>query len=274
MLKECMDTILLLSKEEQKFEKFLRKLGYEVFLPQDVLPIKDLIQQKVLDLIVLDTAFECDPVEFCEFLRNNESTKQVPVVCLLNDKLNGYKIRDLGHDKIEMIPAPYSIGSVAAKIATQLRLRKIAGEQNRSATLAEANAALRDLNARFRRDMEQARSIQHALLPEKIPENEKFDLSVYYKPLEEVGGDWYFLNLNSEDKLSLQVADVTGHGLAAAFIGSMTRLALTAANKENPAELVKEANRLMAPQLPQGNFITMCSLIILRLKENITNCTS
>ena len=57
----------------------------------------------------------------------------------------------------------------------------------------------------------------------------------------------------------MQVADVTGHGLSAAFIGSMTKLALVAANKEKPDELLKEMNRLMAAQIPSGRFVTMAT---------------
>jgi serine phosphatase RsbU (regulator of sigma subunit) len=254
-----MDTILLLSPEEQKLEKFLLKMGYEVFLPKGQIALKDVLNSKVLDLVVLDTALRDEAVDHCEFLRNNPTTKTVPIICLNNDRLTGLKIKDLVHDKIEMIPAPCSVGSLVAKIATQLRMRKMAGEDSISATLAEANASLRDLNSRFKQEREQARAIQLGLLPEVLPKSDKFEMAVSYTPLDEVGGDWYFINIK-EDVLSLQVADVTGHGLAAAFVGCMTRLALTAANKEKPHELLKETNRLIAPHLPQGNFITICSL--------------
>lgn len=255
-----MDTILLLSPEEDKFERFLTKLGYAVTVPADQMPIQEIVAGKVLDLIILDTAFEADAVELCDFLRQNESTKNVPILCLGNDRAKSYKIRDLGHDKVELMPSPVSIGGLAAKAAVHLRLRKMAGE-NTSASLAEANAALRDLNARFKAEMEQARIIQRALLPEALPQGADIDLSVSYMPLEEVGGDWYFINKTADDKILAQIADVTGHGLPAAFVGCMTRLALTAADKEKPHDLLRETNRLMGPHLPPGTFVTICAFM-------------
>lgn len=256
-----MDTILLLSPEEQKLEKFLLKMGYEVFIPTTDTPIKDVVGTNNLDLVLIDSAFQTDPVALCDFLRKNDSTKHVPIICLNNDRLNGLKIKELAHDKIEMIPPPCAIGSVVAKIATQLRLRKMAGQDSFTATLAEANAALRDHNSRFKQEREQARTIQLGLLPETLPKSDGFEFSVSYLPLEEVGGDWYFVNQREDKTIALQVADVTGHGLVAAFVGCMTKLALTAANKSKPDELLKETNRLMSPHLPAGNFITICSYV-------------
>ena len=58
----------------------------------------------------------------------------------------------------------------------------------------------------------------------------------------------------------MQIADVTGHGIAAAFLGSMTKLALTAASSEIPDELFHHMNRLLTPQMPPGRFITMSSV--------------
>jgi len=256
-----MDSILVLSPDQQKLEKFLAKLGYDVFLPRNELALKDLVHDKILDVIVLDTAYETDAVELCEFLRHHDSTKKVPIICIPTDRAKGYAIRELALEKLELVPMPFSIGSLAARIATQLRLRKIAGEQSATASLAETNAALRDLNSHFKQEMEQARTIQQSLLPEVLPQSADYEMAVAYQPLEEVGGDWYFMKSVSDGKISVQIADVTGHGLAAAFVGCMTKLALTAANKESPDALLKEMNRLMAPQLPPGTFVTMCSYL-------------
>jgi sigma-B regulation protein RsbU (phosphoserine phosphatase) len=87
------------------------------------------------------------------------------------------------------------------------------------------------------------------------------ELAVSYEPLDEVGGDWYFADRTPSGHISLQIADVSGHGLSAAFIGSMTKLAMTAAAKEKPSDLLEAMNRLLAPQIPQGRFVTMGSCL-------------
>ena len=142
-----------------------------------------------------------------------------------------------------------------------LRLRKLAGTDERQGSLAEINASLRDNNLKFKKELDEARAIQQSLLPLALPKDSRIDLAVSYQPLDEVGGDWYFANQSDGKQLSLQIADVSGHGLSAAFIGSMAKLAMTAAGREQPHELLMEMNRLLAPQIPAGRFVTMGSCL-------------
>jgi sigma-B regulation protein RsbU (phosphoserine phosphatase) len=138
-------------------------------------------------------------------------------------------------------------------------LRKIAGTDEKKSSLAEINANLRDHNSRFKKELDEARAIQESLLPRVLPRDPRMELAVSYQPLDEVGGDWYFANTTPSGRVSLQIADVSGHGLSAAFIGSMAKLAMTAAAKERPDELLEVMNRLLAPQIPHGRFVTMGS---------------
>ena len=55
------------------------------------------------------------------------------------------------------------------------------------------NASLRDHNERYAREMRDAKKIQLALLPHELPKDERFEMAAYYKSLDEVGGDWYFV---------------------------------------------------------------------------------
>ena len=179
----------------------------------------------------------------------------VPIVCIAPEHANVIDAFD-SLERIEVVQSPLSVGTLASRIATQLRLRKAAGADVKKGTLAEINAALRDHNMRFQKDLEEARAIQQGLLPREIPSDPRFQLAVSYQPLEQGGGDWYFINTD-HDTLSLHVADVSGHGLPAAFIGSMAKLAMVAAEKTRPDELLNAMNRYLAPQLPMGRFITM-----------------
>jgi sigma-B regulation protein RsbU (phosphoserine phosphatase) len=160
-------------------------------------------------------------------------------------------------ERVEVVPSPLSVGTLASRIATQLRLRKAAGLSNERSSLAEINAALRDHNTRFQKDLEEARSIQQGLLPKQLPSDPRFQIAVSYQPLEQVGGDWYFVDFPNHKHLRLHIADVSGHGLPAAFIGSMAKLAMVAAERERPDELLSVMNKYLAPQLPSGRFMTM-----------------
>lgn len=256
-----MDKLLLIGSEDQKLSKFLVKLGYEVLLPEPASPICEVLEKKFFDLVLIESGKDHLAVQLCEFLRKLKSSNSVPIVCVTGDALERVELKRMQLDKFELIEAPYSIGGLAARIATQLRLAKISGADERTASLVEMNAALRDLNGRFTKEVEEARQIQESLLPETLPVDSRYAVAASYQPLTEVGGDWYYVNVGPSGKVTLQIADVTGHGLSAALIGSMTKLALSAAARELPHELLGEMNRLMSPQLPAGRFVTVSSCL-------------
>jgi sigma-B regulation protein RsbU (phosphoserine phosphatase) len=237
----------------------LTKLGYDVVVPKEQLKVTEILEKEIFDLVLIESGKDHLAVQFCEFLRGHDASRAVPIVCVTADPLEKVELRRMHLEKFELVEAPYSIGNLAARVATQLRLAKFAGQDNRTATLVEMNASLRDLNNRFTKEVDEARQIQESMLPESLPVDSRFALAASYQPLTEVGGDWYFADMSPGGKLRLQIADVTGHGLSAALIGSMTRLAMVAANREAPHELLTEMNRLMAPQLPAGRFVTMTS---------------
>jgi sigma-B regulation protein RsbU (phosphoserine phosphatase) len=119
------------------------------------------------------------------------------------------------------------------------------------------NLALRDFNARMKKDLEEAREIQRSLMPQTLPKDPRFQIAVSYHPLEEVGGDWYSVELNEErTALELHIADVSGHGLPAAFLASMAKLAMVAAHGLEPDKLLERMSFYLQPQLPSGRFIT------------------
>jgi len=74
-------------------------------------------------------------------------------------------------------------------------------------------------------ELEEGRAVQKALMPEAIPDVAGWDIWLYTKPANDVGGDLLdFLKL-SEDKVCISVGDVAGKGLSAALL--MTKLQST-----------------------------------------------
>ncbi len=67
-------------------------------------------------------------------------------------------------------------------------------------------------------ELEECRAVQRALMPEAIPDVAGWDIWLYTKPANDVGGDLLdFLKL-SEDKVCISVGDVAGKGLSAALL--------------------------------------------------------
>jgi steroid delta-isomerase-like uncharacterized protein len=75
---------------------------------------------------------------------------------------------------------------------------------------------------RVEQELRVARRIQQASLPKEVPELEAWQISPFYQPAREVGGDLYdFLELK-DGRLGLVVGDATGKGVPAALVMSTT----------------------------------------------------
>ena len=242
-----------------KTATLLAKLGYKILRVPEGIAVPDFVAQETIDGILIDSSFTTSLAELIEFFRGYESTRTVPIVAIIDRPRMLYDLKEMRIPRLELLQKPVSIGILASRLATNLRVRKLEGADRTRASLGDMNASLRDMNERMSREREEAKRIQLALLPAKVPVSDLFDLAVAYRPLEDVGGDWYYFEIGKDGKLCLQVADITGHGISAAFIGSMTKLALTASATTKPGDLLASMNKLMAPVLPEGRFVTMAS---------------
>jgi serine phosphatase RsbU (regulator of sigma subunit) len=105
-----------------------------------------------------------------------------------------------------------------------------------------------------------ARSIQRASLPEEVPELEGWQISPYYQPAREVGGDFYDFHFLSEGRVGLVVGDATGKGVPAALVMSTTcgmlQLAARALDSSSPGEVLAQVNETLFARIPPNMFVT------------------
>jgi serine phosphatase RsbU (regulator of sigma subunit) len=105
-----------------------------------------------------------------------------------------------------------------------------------------------------------ARSIQRASLPEEVPQLEGWQISPYYRPAREVGGDFYDFHLLSEGRVGLVVGDATGKGVPAALVMSTTCGMLQAVSRtldsSSPGEVLEQVNETLFSRIPANMFVT------------------
>src|SRR5829696_3733732 len=141
---------------------------------------------------------------------------------------------------------------------------KIADEWSQGSGLAELTQQRLEQEMRERERIEQelrvARRIQHASLPEEVPQLEGWQISPFYKPAREVGGDFYDFHLLSEGRLGVVVGDATGKGVPAALVMSTTcgmlQLAARALNSPSPGEVLTQVNETLVSRIPSNMFVT------------------
>src|SRR5215208_3609016 len=111
---------------------------------------------------------------------------------------------------------------------------------------------------RVEHDLSVARSIQQASLPKEVPTLEGWQISPYYQPAREVGGDFYDFHLLPEGRLGLVVGDATGKGVPAALVMSTTcgMLRLAAQGSSLPGQMLRGVNEGLVPNIPSNKFVT------------------
>jgi sigma-B regulation protein RsbU (phosphoserine phosphatase) len=113
------------------------------------------------------------------------------------------------------------------------------------------------------RELEIARRIQFSLLPQRMPRVSGLTIAARYKPMTAVAGDFYdFLELDAK-RLGILIADVSGHGVPAALIASMVKVALAAQrdHADRPAAVLAGMNDALCGQLA-GQYVTAAYLYI------------
>jgi len=152
-------------------------------------------------------------------------------------------------------------------VVTAISMHRIKGgkiaeewsEDNGSAEVAQARLEeeIRE-RERVEQDLRVARRIQQASLPKEVPELEGWQISPFYQPAREVGGDFYDFHLLPEGRLGLVVGDATGKGVPAALVMSTTcgMLRLAAQSSASPGQMLRGVNEALFPNIPSNMFVT------------------
>jgi sigma-B regulation protein RsbU (phosphoserine phosphatase) len=109
----------------------------------------------------------------------------------------------------------------------------------------------------MRNELELAQRIQLSILPAAFPESEHFQIAARYVPMTSVAGDFYDFLISDKTHAGLLIADVSGHGVPAALIASMVKMAATAQRNHaaDPAKLLGGMNDALVGNT-QGQFVT------------------
>jgi serine phosphatase RsbU (regulator of sigma subunit) len=111
---------------------------------------------------------------------------------------------------------------------------------------------------RIEQELRVARDIQQASLPKEVPTLEGWEISPYYRPAKEVGGDFYDFHPLSDGRLGLAVGDATGHGVPAALVMASARSMLRAVAQasDSPGDVLRRVNDALVTDIPPNMFVT------------------
>jgi serine phosphatase RsbU (regulator of sigma subunit) len=121
---------------------------------------------------------------------------------------------------------------------------------------------------RLRGELELARRVQLAMLPDALPDIVGLDLAAFSEPAFEASGDFYDVfavegPAGPGTSIGIVVADVAGKGVASALVMSATWAVLRseAERAASPGALLAKVNETLAKSVPPGLFVTLCYAI-------------
>ena len=113
------------------------------------------------------------------------------------------------------------------------------------------------------KELEIARQIQSSILPHELPHLAGLDIAARHLPMSSVAGDFYDFLVVDEKRVGVLIADVTGHGVPAALIASMLKVAFAtqSAHADAPARVLTGLNRALCGKF-EDHFVTAAYVFI------------
>lgn len=243
--------ILIIDDEAINLEVLHRQLqleGYEVISALGGEEALKLMGSRTPDVVVCDVMMpRMSGYDVCQEIRKSFTLHELPVLLLtartqLADILRGF---DAGAN--DYLTKPYEYRELSARLRSLLTIRRTAKEKAAVAALDK--------------ELTIARDIQRSVIPKHPPVLEQLDIAARFRPRESVGGDFYDFMVTT-NRLEILIADVSGHGVPAALITAMLKIAF-AQDKDvaDPAERLDRLNRALTGNLDR-HFVTAMAVHI------------
>jgi serine phosphatase RsbU (regulator of sigma subunit) len=151
--------------------------------------------------------------------------------------------RPLGGSFAQRLPWLVAIVGLLLSLGAAALTARLIGRRNQAERLARSLELIAEENRRLYAEQRTiALTLQHALLPERLPTVRGVETSARYETGDkgvDIGGDWYDLIALDDRRLLLVVGDVSGHGVRAAATMAALRFAIQAyAAQDDPPDAI------------------------------------
>lgn len=237
--------------------RIFKNLDYNITSMQSGKECLDLLNnmERKPDCILLDIMMpDMDGFEVASIIRKQYNLYELPIVMItaLNNLESIKKGFEMGAN--DYITKPFQSDELIARVNTMAKLGQMAKEHYDYIEMSK--------------DMETAIKLQKSILPDEKPEIENIEVDFAYFPLGKIGGDYYDYVLYSENKIGFIIADVSGHGIAAALISSMIKILFSGLKHfaNNPKELLSRLNQSLFKKI--GNTFITANYLFIDLENN------
>jgi len=196
------------------------------------------------DLVITDVMMpEMDGNELTRQIRATPELTHTPVIMVTAKAELTSKVEGLGEGADDYLVKPFNPKELTARVSTLLRS-------------FEYQRIIARRNMEIEQELDVARLILDKLLPQELPRVDGFNPWVTYLPMDKVGGDFYDYTLR-DGTIQLFIADVSGHGLHAAFLALITKMALDSVTAwTSPARVIESVNEVVCRSTVRNNYVT------------------
>ncbi len=215
----------------QVTKRLLDRRGYDAIPAQSGEEGLRLAHQILPDAIIVDYRMPgMDGFEVTRRIKADPELQTIPVLMLTGSDSAQHVVEGLGAGAEDFVTKGSDIEIVVARLRALLRMKTYQDQ-------------LRRMNDQMRRDLQIARRVQEALVPERAFTSPRIEIRSAYIPSEVLSGDFYDY-FTVDDFMYLFVADVSGHGLPAAILVSLLKsyIHTEAANDRPLSEFMARLN--------------------------------
>jgi serine phosphatase RsbU (regulator of sigma subunit) len=194
----------------QVTRRFLERKGYAVSGATSGEEGLALASSVLPDAVVVDYRMPAmDGFEFTRRLKSDPVLQTIPVLMLTGADAARNVVEGLGAGADDFVTKGSDTEVLLARLRALLRVKRYQDQ-------------LRKLNQQITRDLQIARRVQEALMPQGAFRAPRLEIRSAYMPSETLSGDFYDY-FQQDDQVYLFVADVSGHGLPAAILVSLLK---------------------------------------------------
>ena len=231
-------------------KKTLTREDMDVAEAADGLEGLNILQKQKFDLVLVDIIMpNLDGFGFIEQFKSKIKNEFIPVILMTGSEDLNTKIKGLNIGADDYLIKPLNENELLARVNSLIRLKKTHDE-------------LYEKNKMIHKELSIAQKVQQFIIPKEFDHIQHPKISGRYLPIEDIGGD-FFDCYKLGDDTGILIADVTGHGIPAAMVMTMSKMmfGLYASQIDSPSILLSRINNEIRKLILDNQYITAFYLI-------------